>query len=397
MALRLTVISEQSEALGERATLILDKAGGTIGRAHDNDWVLPDAQRFVSAHHARISYRNGTFIVEDTSTNGLFINDELDPVGRLGPQPLRPGDTLRLGGYRIGVRDHDGTVADPSAIVPFSVRPPLDEPGGAQRDIGVELDISALLTNDADLSAARRAFDPWGNPVAESALVQFDNAQQATSRTPRPAVPAQNTPATAATGVNAAPAAAPARTRAAARVEPAAARTALETFCRGAGMDGRQLPADAQDRLLRLAGLLLREALVGIKELARTQREVRQDSGLGTDAEDPERVALQNLPVEELLARLLLGHDQRQLDAVQWLRELFGFASRHDAALMRALRPALEEFTRRLDPAVLTPGPASAERFRSITESPKGQLPHLFAEALARSFNAGIGNGPRED
>jgi type VI secretion system protein len=405
MALRLTVISEQSAALGERATLILDKAGGTIGRANDNDWVLPDAQRFISAHHARIIYRNGSFIVEDTSTNGLFINDELDPVGRLGPQPLRPGDTLRMGGYRIGVRDHDGTVADPSAIVPFSVRAPLDEPGGAQRDIGVELDISALLTNDADLSAARRAFDPWGNPVAESALLQFDNAQQAATRTPRPAVPAQNTPATAATGVNAAPAATPARSKAAAksaarpaaRAEPATAGTALETFCRGAGMDDHQLPADAQDRLLRLAGLLLREALVGIKELARTQREISQNAGLSTAADDPERLALQNLPVEELLARLLLGHDQRQLDAVQWLRELFGFASRHDAALMRALRPALDAFTKRLDPAVLAPGPASAERFRSITESPKGQLPHLFAESLARSFNAEIGNGPKED
>jgi len=162
-------------------------------------------------------------------------------------------------------------------------------------------------------------------------------------------------------------------------------------------MDGRQLPADAQDRLLRLAGLLLREALVGIKELARTQREISQDAGLSAAAEDPERMALQNLPVEELLARLLLGHDQRQLDAVQWLRELFGFANRHDAALMRALRPALIEFTRRLDPALQNPGSPAAERFRSITEMPDGRLPHLFAESLARSFNAEIGNGPKED
>jgi type VI secretion system FHA domain protein len=402
MALRLTVISEQSTALGDRATLILDKAGGTIGRADDNDWVLPDTQRYISAHHARISYRNGTFIVEDTSTNGLFINNELDPVGRLGPQPLRPGDTLRLGGYRIGVRDHDGTVADPSAIVPFSVRTPVNEPGGVQHDIGVELNINELLTNDADLSAARRAFDPWGNPVAESALLQFDTAQQAATRTSRTAAHARSVPAAP---IEAAAAAAPTAARGngagkaagKSEAEAAAGSTALETFCRGAGMDGRQLPAEAQDRLLRLAGLLLREALVGIKELARTQREVRQDSGLGTDADEPERLALQNLPVEELLARLLLGHDQRQLDAVQWLRELFGFARRHDAALMRALRPALIEFTRRLDPAPQNPGSPAAERFRSITEMPDGRLPHLFAESLARSFNAEIGSGPKED
>ena len=42
MALRLTVVSEQREALGSRASIVLGIAGGSIGRAHDNDWVLPD-------------------------------------------------------------------------------------------------------------------------------------------------------------------------------------------------------------------------------------------------------------------------------------------------------------------------------------------------------------------
>ncbi|MGH8254579.1 MAG: type VI secretion system-associated FHA domain protein TagH [Steroidobacteraceae bacterium] len=417
MALRLTIISEQNEALGERATMLLDKAGGTIGRADDCDWVLPDPHRYISAHHARISFRNGSFIVEDTSTNGLYINDELDPVGRLGPQPLRPGDTLRLGSYRIGVRDNDGTVNDPSAIVPFSIRPAAEGPGGSQRDIGVELNISELLTNDADPGAARRAFDPWGNPVSDSALLQFDTAQRTATQKPRapaaarasaaatppkgkaasaPAVP----PATPATPVAAAAATnpsgtatVPALSAAAVAKAEAAASGSLEAFCRGAGMDARKLPADAQDRLLRLAGLLLREALVGIKELARMQRAIRKDSGLRADADEPERLALQNLAVEELMARLLLGHDQRQLDAVQWFRELFGLASRHDAALMRALRPALVEFTKHLDPAPQNPRSAAAARFRSITDMPDGQLPHLFLEALAQSFNAEIGGG----
>jgi hypothetical protein len=153
-------------------------------------------------------------------------------------------------------------------------------------------------------------------------------------------------------------------------------------------MNPHQLPAEGQERLLRLAGLLLREALVGIKNLARTQREIRQSSGLQATADDPERVALQNLPVEDLLARLLVGHENR-------LRELLGLASRHDAALMRALRPALEEFTQRLDPAHFKSAAADApERFRSITDSPKGRLPHLFAEALARHFNDDLRHGP---
>ncbi len=379
MALRLTVTSEQGPELGDRASVLIGPEGGRIGRAHDNEWVLPDPNRFLSSHHAHVRFRNGAFLIEDTSTNGLFLNDGTDPVGRLGPQPLRPGDTLRLGAYQIKVSDDATPGVDASSVFAYST-PDVDG-AGMQQDIGVELNISELLVNDSELSSQRRAFDPWGQPVEDSALLQFDHAQQKAARAmrapPPPRAPAPAKPGNGAGNGN-------------------AGGKGLDAFSHGAGMNPRQLPLEGHDRLLRLAGLLLREALVGIKNLARTQREIRQNSGLRSTADDPERIALQNLPVEDLMARLLLGHENQQLDAVQWLRELFGLATRHDAALMRALRPALEEFTKRLDPAVLTPGPATAERFRSMTESPKGQLPHLFAEALARSFNDEIARGPED-
>ncbi len=373
MALRLTIISQQSTALGEAASMLVDKEGARIGRASDNEWVLPDPNRYISAHHARITFKNGTYIVEDTSTNGLYLNDELEPVGRLGPQPLRAGDTLRMGPYQIRVRDSESTVADASAIVPYGA--PVPAEGASQRDIGEDLNISALLVVDEDQSAVRRGYDPWGNPITDPGLHEFDSEQVAAAATPRPA-PSRVVPT-------------PPR--------PGGGPPVLEAFCRGAGVDIQKLPTDGQERLLQLAGLLLRESLVGIKTLARTQREIRQDSGMSAIAEDADRVALQSLPVEELLVRLLIGHDQRQLDAVQWMRELYSLACRHDAALMRALRTALSEFTRRLDPAVLSPGSPGADRFRSITAAPDGRLPHLFVESLARSFNAEIDGGPGKD
>jgi len=388
MALRLTIISEQAAGLGAQASVVFEKEGGTIGRAGDNRWVLPDRMRYLSSHHARISFRNGGFIVEDTSTNGLYLNDELEPVGRLGPQPLRPGDRLRLGAYQILVRDNDVAAAEASAIVAYHAPNGDGAALDSQDDIGVALNINELLLTDPDASAARRAFDPWGNPLGDSALLQFDIAQKTGSRTVRPAAPS---PAPAAEPAPA-PAAPPPRNNNAA-MPASAGQAALEAFCRGAGLNSRPLSAEGQDRLLRLAGLLLRETLVGIKELARTQREIRQGAGLRASGDDPERLALQNLPVEELLVRLLFDHEQQQLDAVQWMRELFALAIRHDAALMRALRPALTEFTQRLDPALLSAGSAGAERFHSITESQGDRLPHLFAEALARSFNVEI-EGP---
>jgi len=82
---------------------------------------------------------------------------------------------------------------------------------------------------------------------------------------------------------------------------------------------------------------------------------------------------------------------------VQWLRELFALASRHDAALARALRTALGEFTQRLAPEALGDTRSATGRFRNLIDMPQGQLPHLFAEALARCFDQEMQQPASED
>ena len=62
--------------------------GGTIGRSADNDWVLPDPQRYVSAHHARVHFRDGHFYLQDVSTNGVFVNDDTEPLAKRGSSRL---------------------------------------------------------------------------------------------------------------------------------------------------------------------------------------------------------------------------------------------------------------------------------------------------------------------
>lgn len=42
MALRLRVVGNQARVLGDSSTKIFGVHGGTIGRAGDNDWILPD-------------------------------------------------------------------------------------------------------------------------------------------------------------------------------------------------------------------------------------------------------------------------------------------------------------------------------------------------------------------
>jgi hypothetical protein len=65
--------------------------GATLGRG-DVEIQLEDP--FASTRHARIERQGGVLVLEDLgSTNGTFLNGE--PLS--GPQPLHPGDRVRIG------------------------------------------------------------------------------------------------------------------------------------------------------------------------------------------------------------------------------------------------------------------------------------------------------------
>lgn len=90
-AARLRVVDP---ARGQRV-IEFDGTGLTIGRASDNDLVLPDGR--VSRHHARLSGRRGTLVYSDLgSTNGSRVNG----VG-VGELVLGAGDRIELGDTTI--------------------------------------------------------------------------------------------------------------------------------------------------------------------------------------------------------------------------------------------------------------------------------------------------------
>jgi hypothetical protein len=65
--------------------------GATLGRG-DVEIRLEDP--FASSRHARISREGHAIVIEDLgSTNGTYLNEE--PLN--GPQPLHPGDRIRIG------------------------------------------------------------------------------------------------------------------------------------------------------------------------------------------------------------------------------------------------------------------------------------------------------------
>jgi predicted component of type VI protein secretion system len=175
----------------------------------------------------------------------------------------------------------------------------------------------------------------------------------------------------------------------------------LQAFCRGAGIGAETLPVDAHARMLHLAGQLLRESLLGLKESNRNQQEQRNQLHVTYEKTPADmQPSLERHSVEELIQELLKAHDSRRFDAVQWLRHSFATARQHDDALMRAMFAAFIDFIGRLDPRDLaTRFERSARRktmgnwelygefYRSLCETPPGTLPHIFVETFAQSYD----------
>jgi hypothetical protein len=78
---------------GLRAGAAYDLSDGALlGRGDQADIMLEDS--FASSNHARLVPHGDVIVLEDLgSTNGTYLNDE--PLR--GPQPLHPGDRIRIG------------------------------------------------------------------------------------------------------------------------------------------------------------------------------------------------------------------------------------------------------------------------------------------------------------
>ena len=68
MLLTLKVMSCRGLPSPEEISACFDQRNGTIGRADDNDLVLPDPENFISRLHANISYEDGRYSISDKST-----------------------------------------------------------------------------------------------------------------------------------------------------------------------------------------------------------------------------------------------------------------------------------------------------------------------------------------
>ncbi|RXJ82688.1 type VI secretion system-associated FHA domain protein TagH [Arcobacter sp. F2176] len=91
-----------------------DKDDVIIGRSSESDWQLPDRQNYISSKHIIIKYIDGSYFIQDESTNGTYLKEPYRKLPRNKQIKINPNDIFIVGEYEIQARfiDNDYSKKD---------------------------------------------------------------------------------------------------------------------------------------------------------------------------------------------------------------------------------------------------------------------------------------------
>jgi type VI secretion system FHA domain protein len=410
MALRLRVVSEHSTRLGPLATKVFGVHGGTIGRGTDNEWILPDPERYLSGKHARVDFRAGAYILVDTSSNGTYVNGAQVPLVKYHDYALKDGDYVRLGEYEllVSIDASNDFPPEESAIVAYDGQSTSSAvKKSTANDLGADLDLSQLLEPSglslADSGARPRDLYGQSLPPLEHPSEQAESAGTPWHMMTRPLkVDAPK----ASSVIENSPSPNLSRSQSLALYE-GDFDIGLAAFCRGAGIEPRSVSPEARGAALQLAGQLLREAVLGLMDLNQGRNEFRNKFKIPAPSADaPESPLNLSKGVDEALVRLLTNISTRA-GSVEAIRDNFRELKAQNTAALSATRAAFEEFLGRVDPKELEQrfdragkrgvfGGQSkakywdlyAELFAGLAQRPADGFPHIFTETFTKAYES---------
>ncbi len=387
MALQLKIVSEHRDLVGDDYLREFHEQGGTIGRALENDWILPDPDRYISSRHAAIDYKGGMYYLADTSTNGVYMNDEREPVGRGNPRRLFNGDRMRLGDFVIEVTiDHGESLSMPlepkPTVVPDNIEQLVDED---PLHTGVQLLDEDELTGDLDFQSVL-----FGKPQEKPEPAAKAAPKEAKSAEPKTERPPEMT-----------------------------AEDLFDSFLDGLGVNRVELhPAVDRAEVMLTAGLVLREFVEGATRMLASRANLKNAFRLDQTTVLPRH----NNPMKfsdstnDLIKQLLVGTDGEYLGARDAVRETCRDLANHQDAFLEAMNSAFVDFADRFDPDELEEtfrrsldGKLLAFRNKSkfwdlyrdlypiITEKGSSRFPQMFAEEFVKAYERQVAELQRMD
>jgi len=441
MILTLEVTRHEGGTSGKAHTAVFDAAGGTIGRLPDNRLVLPDP--YVSSRHAVIRYANGSFYIEDTSTNGVCVNSPANRLAAGVPCALKSNDVILIDAYEIRATISGET----RASVPTD---PLDAGDPLNLDAG-EVDPLKLLEMDGPprrparprediLARGSVLSEPFpqpgwspGSPAAAvvapaaGALIPHDYDPLLSDFRPSPPVapPAPVAPAARVAEAGGSPSVAaaltprPAPPRAPDVRKPTARRLeerptpdspatgapdSLGAFLEGAGVD----PAAVTPELARTFGAILRVVVSGVMDVLQARQQTKEEFRMGMTrfkAADNNPLKF-SANVEDALHNLLVKRNPAYLGPVEAFEDAFEDLRNHQMATLSGLRVAFDAMLAEFDPDRLQaefdgerkPHPALAaiaklryweryrQKFQGVSRDEEAAFRDLFGDEFAKAY-----------
>ena len=360
MILTLEATSATGRELPAPRRMVFRARGGTIGRTAGNDWVLPDP--YVSSRHAVIVFESGQFYLEDTSTNGVFLNSPDRRVGRGQRAALSTGDVILIEPYEIhaSIDAEEGAdvTADPFGIPEVASVDPLDLFGPAPPPP------RPAAANAGGLAGKPVTSDNFKPPAVVPPrqsrgdhLIPTDYNPMDSARMPRlePEARHHPTPQSTERPADSGPDADlpdPPRplTPVPSRARPAEGG-ALTDVLAGAGLGEFPVsPEVAQD-----FGRILRVVVTGVMDVLNARQQLKQEFRMPvTTVQATENNPLKfSANVEDAMHNLLVKRNPAYLRPLPAFEDAFTDIKHHQMALLHGVRAAFEHMLKAFDPEQL--------------------------------------------
>ncbi|HKJ20797.1 MAG TPA: type VI secretion system-associated FHA domain protein TagH [Woeseiaceae bacterium] len=390
MPLTIKIVSEHRDLVGDDCVREYYEEGGTIGRSLQNDWILPDPDRYISGRHATIDYKGGMYYLADTSSNGVYMNGEIEPIGNGNPRRLFDGDHMRMGDFEFEVRIDKGEslvmpLEPETSVAPDNIEQFVDED---VIETGMQLLDEAEITGDDEFQSwlfggEPEKAEPEPKPEAD---IESANDESAGERSER----AEDT-----------------------------AEDLFDSFLDGLGVSSAELhPSIDRPEMMMTAGIVLREFVQGTISLLAGRANLKNAFRLDQTTVLPRK----NNPMKfsdntnDLIKQLLVGAEGEYLGARDAVREANRDLINHQNAFLDAMNSAFIEFADRFDPDELQEGfkrtmktklfafmnkskywDLYCELYPIMTEKGGGKFPQMFGEEFVKAYERQVTEYRRHD
>jgi len=387
MPLELKIVSEHADLVGDDAVREFHESGGTIGRSLHNDWILPDPDRFISSRHATIDFKGGIYYLADTSSNGVYVNNEMEPIGNGNPRRLFDGDRLRMGDFEFTVSIDSGE----SLVMPLEEEPSVAPDNIEQFVDEVTPQTGVKLLDEEEIT---------GDEEFQSALF----GGRSKKREPEPEIEIEVD--------------VPGKGKDSDPVD-VTAEDLFDSFLDGLGVSRVELhPSVNRPEMMLTAGQVLREFVKGATDMLASRANLKNTFRLDQTTVLPRH----NNPMKfsentnDLLKQLLVGDEGEYLGAKDSIREVCRDLSNHQNAFLDAMNSAFIEFADRFDPDELQDGfdrtmgrklfgfttrmkywQLYCDLYPIITEKGGGRFPQMFAEEFVKAYERQVAEYRRHD